>query len=178
MKLKAFFISILAMLMLFTACANDTSNSDIPEGMQLFSNENVDYTAYVPSDWTVDMSTGTLSAYVSSVDASNVTITGAILENTTMSLDEYWEGYAEDFKETFSDMKYEGEVPTTTTLDSLPANKYVYTATVTGNEYKFMQVVCITKAKVYVITYTSTPDMYDENIEDVEKILDTFTFNS
>ncbi|MBQ4601776.1 MAG: hypothetical protein IJB24_02845, partial [Clostridia bacterium] len=66
---------------------------------------------------------------------------------------------------------------TTTTLSGEPANKYVYTATVTGTTYQFMQIVCIREMTVYVITYTSTPDSYDSNMEDVEKILDNFSFN-
>lgn len=177
MKLKTLFVAVFSLLILFTGCSSETTDESVPDGMQLLSDENVDFTAYVPSDWTVDMSTGTVSAYVSSVDSSNVSITGSVLEDMQMTPDEYWESYKADFETTFSDMEYVGEVPIATTLDSVAANKYVYTATVTGTEYQFMQVVCITGGEVYVITYTSTPDKYEDNIEDVESILDSFTFD-
>lgn len=177
MKLKALLISVIAVLLLFTGCSNgNTADIEAPEGMKLFSNEHVDYTAFVPLSWTIDMSTGTLSAYVSSADSSNVSITAQAL-SAPMSADDYWKSYEEDFKATFDDMEYEGDVPTTTTLSDLAANKYVYTASVTGNQYKFMQTVCVKGTTVYIITYTSTPDKYDSNLEDVYKILDNFSFN-
>ena len=175
MKLKALFVFVILLMMLLTGCSQ-TTDTEAPDGMKLFSNEHVDYTAYVPAQWIVDMSTGTLSAYVSSADASNISITAQATRGI-MTLDEYWKGYEEDFNSTFTDMEYVGEVPATTTLSGLPANKYVYTATVTGTSYKFMQVVCIKETNVYVITYTSTPEQYDSNLEDVEKILDNFSFN-
>ena len=177
MKLKAIITILITTLMIFTGCAStNTGGDNAPEGMKLFSNENTDYTAYIPVSWTMDMSTGTLSAYVSSADASNISITAQILKGAS-TLDDYWKGYEADFKATFGDMEYIGEVPTTTTLAGEPANKYVYTATVTGNVYKFMQVVCIREMTVYVITYTSTPENYDGNMSDVEKILKNFSFN-
>ncbi|MBR4881419.1 MAG: DcrB-related protein, partial [Clostridia bacterium] len=169
MKFKSLFLILILTVMIFSGCSQE-SNIEVPDGMKLFSNEHTDYTAFVPANWIVDMSTGTLSAYVSSADASNIRITAQTLEAPT-TLDDYWKGYEEDFKATFDDMEYVGEAPTTTTLSGLAANKYVYTATVTGTEYKFMQVVCIREMTVYVITYTSTPEGYDSNMEDVEKIL-------
>lgn len=175
MKLKALFVLLILSVMIFSGCAK-TSDIEAPDGMKLFSNEHTDYTAFVPVNWIVDMSTGTLSAYVSSADASNVSITAQALSAPT-TLDDYWKGYEEDFKLTFADMEYIGEAPTTTTLSGEAANKYVYTATVTGTQYKFMQMVCIKNMTVYVITYTSTPEAYDGNMEDVEKILDNFSFN-
>lgn len=176
MKLKSLFLILILTVMIFSGCSAQQSEVEVPDGMKLFSNEHTDYTAFVPVSWIVDMSTGTLSAYVSSADASNISITAQTLEGIT-TLDDYWKGYEEDFKSTFEDMEYVGDAPVTTTLDKEPANKYVYTATVTGTEYKFMQIVCIREMTVYVITYTSTPEGFDTNMEDVEKILDHFSFN-
>ena len=95
-----------------------------------------------------------------------------------MTLDEYWQDYAEDFEATFTDMEYIGDAPTATTLSGIAANKYEYTATVTGNSFRFMQTVCIKDNTVYVITYTSTEENYESNLDDVYKILDNFSFNS
>ena len=175
MKFKAFIVFAISCALILSGCAK--SDTQTPSGMKLFSGENVDYTAYVPENWTVDMSTGTLSAYVSSVDASSVTITAMVMEDPKMTLDQYWESYKSDFESTFDDMEYEGDAPTAITLDGLAANKYVYTANVTGIQYKFMQVTCINAGKVYVITYTSTPEKYDGNISDVDNIIANFSFD-
>lgn len=86
------------------------------------------------------------------------------------SIEEYWEYYAADFKKTFGDMEYvtEGE---NTLMSGKAAKKYVYTATVTGQKYKFMQVVMLDKGTVYIYTYTALPDNYDTNLENAEAIL-------
>ena len=86
------------------------------------------------------------------------------------SAEEYWEYYAADFKKTFGDMKYETEGENTL-MSGKAAKKYVYTANVTGQEYKFMQVVLLDKGTIYIYTYTALPDNYDKNLENAEAIL-------
>lgn len=177
MKRKTLLIVLLTLVILLCGCSSSSdSDSDVPAGMNKFYNEHVDYKAYIPGEWTVDYSTAVLKAQAFN-DPSNISITAQSV-NPGMTLDSYWKGYEEDFKATFANMEYEGEVPTTTTLSGLPANKYVFTAEVTGNTYKFMQVVCIHNSTVYVITYTSTPDKYESFIEDVYKVLDSFAFDN
>ena len=97
-------------------------------------------------------------------------------ENITMTPDEYWADYKEDFTNTFSDIAFEGEGEATL-VDKIAAKKYVYTATVTGIQYKFMQVVTITNGTVYIFTYTSTPANYDTHLEEVNDILSYIEFN-
>lgn len=178
MRKIALVISLLITVsVIFTACSGNSQNTDgIPEGMKLFSGENVDYTAYVPETWVVDMSTGTLGAYVSSVDNSNISIAGYVLDEAATTLDQYWKNYEEDYKKTFSDMEYTEDTKDIT-VDSLPAKQYTYTATVTGIQYKFRQVVCINSGKVYILTYTSTPDLFDSHTDDINDIISTFKFN-
>lgn len=86
------------------------------------------------------------------------------------SVGDYWEYYEADFRKTFGDMEYEvhGE---NVLLSAKAAKKYVYTATVTGQKYKFMQVVMLDKGTVYIYTYTALPDNYDNNLEKAEAIL-------
>lgn len=86
------------------------------------------------------------------------------------SVEEYWEYYAADFKKTFSDMEYETEGENAL-MSGKAAKKYVYTATVTGQKYKFLQVVMLDKGTVYIYTYTALPDNYDKNLENAEAIL-------
>lgn len=86
------------------------------------------------------------------------------------TVDEYWAYYEGQFKATFSDLAYsvEGE---NTTLAGMKAKKYVYTATVTGQTYEFMQVVALKTGTVYIFTYTSTEALFDSHLEDVNAIL-------
>jgi len=176
-KLRRLTALILATVMLtlsFTACKKE--EGDAPNGMMTLSNELVDYNLYVPSGWVADTSTRFISAYVSDIDRTNISMEAFELESSETTLASFWEGYKADFEATFSEMEYavEGE---TMLLGGVPANRYVYTATVTGVQYKFMQVVAIKGLTVYIFTYTAKPDKYDEHLQAVDAILEYFTFD-
>ena len=200
-KIVAFVCSVILCLSL---CACKQIDPNVPDGLKLVETESKDYSLFVPEDWSVDMSTGVVSAYASLVDQSNVSFTGfaikmrdlyaeTVASSDTGSdadvkgiIDVFWESYSEDFAETFGDsMKYIDEngeesdspVYVRTTLGGLEANKYTYTARVTGETYKFTQVVCIEAGYVYILTYTAVTESYDEHLEDVESIIANFKFN-
>nr|MBQ4317973.1 hypothetical protein [Clostridia bacterium] len=168
---------ILAFVMLSLPLASCQKQEDsAPNGMKQLSNELVDYNLYVPSGWVEDVSTRFVSAYVSDIDRTNISMEAFELEASDTTLASFWEGYKSDFEATFSEMEYavEGE---TMLLGGVPANRYVYTATVTGVQYKFMQVVAIKGLTVYIFTYTAKPDKYDEHLQAVDAILEYFTFD-
>lgn len=168
------FLSLLiaaACLLSFAACS---SNSDIPAGMKPLSNENVDYNLYVPQDWVINSQTGFMCAYFSENDNSNISMEAFEIEDMNMSIDDFWASYENDFASTFSDMEYVKRE--TTLLDGLAANKYVYTATVTGIEYQFMQLVCIRAGIVYIFTYTADVSVYESHIAEVDYIIEQFNF--
>jgi len=89
---------------------------------------------------------------------------------TITTVEEYWAYYEGQFKATFSDLTYsvEGE---NVMLAGMKAKKYVYTATVTGQTYQFMQVVALKTGTVYIFTYTSTEEVFDSHMEKVNAIL-------
>ncbi len=91
--------------------------------------------------------------------------------------EEYWEYYSKEFEKTFSDMEYviKGE---DMLLSKKAAKKYVYTATVTGEEYKFMQVVMLNAGTVYIFTYTATVENYDTHLSEVEGIIGYISIDS
>ena len=177
MKLKAFILTLLAAVMLFSSCAAK-KDTDIPDGMQLLSNKYVDYTAYVPEEWKVNEPTATPYAYVGTQDASSVNIVAQSYTNeqAEAGLEGYWKSYSKDFKKTLSDFDCQSK-PTEILLDGVAAHQYVYTATLSGIEYKYQQTICMHEGYVYIITYTSTPELYDEHTDEVKKIIKTFKFD-
>lgn len=191
MKIKIF---LLAICMLFTAVAASSCQSKdnwVPKGMKKITTAAVDYTMYVPVGWTTDISTGVVSAYVSPTDRSNITMIAFNLENenVSMSIADYWAKYEGELLQTFPDMKYTDEVTTAETasnskyvpvsmvLGGIAANKYIYTASVTGVTYKYMQVICIRGGVAYLFTYTVIPENFDNHLSEVENILANFSFN-
>jgi len=202
MKIKIILFVISMLFIVFTVSCNEKDNW-IPKGMKKVSTDAVDYTMYVPDSWTVDISTGVISAYVKSTDRSNITMIAFNLENedADMTIDDYWTKYESELRQTFPDIKYteiqdESEttetateettaeststdkyIPTTTLLDGISANKYIYTATVTGVTYKYMQVICIRGGIAYLFTYTTVPENFDIHLEQIDRILENFSFN-
>lgn len=165
----------------FTGCSSG-SDSWHPAGMKLASSEDADYKMWVPESWTVDMSTGITSAYAGSGDYSNVSVTAQNLsgEQNYLTPSEYWEIYKTDLEATFPDIAYDEDTEggISLMLDENAAMKYSYTATVTGTEFHFISVVCIRSGTVYLITYTAQPAIYENHLEEVQNILDNFSFIS
>lgn len=168
-------------LSVFTGCSSG-SDSWHPAGMKLASSEDADYKMWVPESWTVDMSTGITSAYAGSGDYSNVSVAAQNLsgEQNYLTPSEYWEIYKTDLEETFPDIAYDEDTEggISLLLDENAAMKYSYTATVTGTEFHFISVVCIRSGTVYLITYTAQPAIYENHLEEVQNILDNFSFIS
>ncbi len=164
---------LLAAMLLFCGCSSDGSGA--PNGMKALSNELVDYNLYVPTGWTEDISTRFVSAYVSDNDRTNVSMEAFEIEKPDgMTPASFWESYQADFEATFSDMELLSS--DSMLLGGQPAMKYVYNATVTGDSYRFMQVICIRGVTVYIFTYTASPDRYDVHLQAVEAILSYFSF--
>ena len=168
-------------LSVFTGCSSG-GDSWHPAGMKLASSEDADYKMWVPEGWTVDMSTGVTSAYAGGGDYSNVSVTAQNLsgEQNYLTPAEYWETYKADLETTFPDIAYDEDTAEgiSLLLGENAAMKYSYTATVPGTEFHFISVVCIRSGTVYLITYTAQPAIYEKHLEEVQSILDNFTFNS
>jgi hypothetical protein len=81
---------------------------------------------------------------------------------------------ADTAAESVSDSKY---VPVSMVLGGIAANKYIYTASVTGVTYKYMQVICIRGGVAYLFTYTVIPENFDNHIAEIDRILENFSFN-
>lgn len=164
--MKNILLCILALCLCLplAACADTEDGYNVPDGYALFSSDfTEDFYAIVPDDWTIDMSTGVLSAKCSSVDSTNVSILTQSLSKS-MTLEEYWQEYG------VKNASVLGEVTYTTEGTSLllarqgdrqvAAKHYVYKATVDGTVYVFDQVISILDGYVYILTMTATEANY------------------
>lgn len=148
--------------------------SSAPMGFKEISDEALTYHLYVPDDWTADLSTGITSAYYSGIDPSNISVTAFELDYGITSLDDYWAMIEPDLKAVFPDLEYVDQ--SDAKLDGVDAKQYIYTASMSGKSYKFMQLIAVKSNTIYTFTYTAEADKYDEHIEDVLAILDYFDF--
>ena len=181
-SLKKIIIALFAVILCFCAVSCGDKDDFVPAGYKRASNKNADHTLYVPEGWVVDMSTGVTSARASKNDSSNISFMSFELDKSLINsetsegdekdvIDRFWDYYSAEFLKTFPDMKYDEEAKGANMLVSkLKAKKYIYTATVTGAEYKFMQIVVIKGETVYLLTYTAKAELFDEHYDTVIKI--------
>ncbi len=178
--LKKLLIALFAIFLCLGTVSCGDKDDFVPAGYKRASNKNADHTLYVPEGWIVDISTGVTSARVSKADTSNISFMSFELDEAMLSaeeneekeiLDKFWDYYSAEFSKTFPDMKYdENAFGANMLVSKLKAKKYIYTATVTGAEYKFMQIVVIKGETVYLLTYTAKAELFDEHYDTVIKI--------
>ncbi len=87
--MKKRFVAILSLIaaltLIFVGCSDDSA----PEGFKNVANENDAFFLYVPTTWVSNTAGGTASAYYSSSDTSNVSMTCMLMSSELMSLDDY-----------------------------------------------------------------------------------------
>ena len=182
---------ILLSCALFTSCGSERDENGVLKGMKLISAESASYKFYVPTTWQADVASGATIAHYSMTDTSSISVMVFTLENSDSNVYDWWKSFLSDFNNVYEDFELISE-DKEATLDGAPASKFVFKGALThkddetGKEYKevfkFMQVAAVkSKAlsapEVYVITYTSSPEVYDDHIEEVNKMVEEFKFN-
>ncbi len=177
MKIKAtaFLLAMILMLGMLTSCGASTEDGGAPFGMKTISTELVDYNLHVPSTWLEDISTGVITARYSDTDASNISMMRVEMGVNEATLDDFWAGHKAGFEATFTDLEMVEE-GTDMLLGGQAAKRYIYTATMLDMNYRFMQVAAIKGGYVYLFTYTSTDGLYESHIDDVNSIIEHFSF--
>lgn len=169
--MKKFVVLLLALLML-AGCAKDEAG--VPDNMQLASREDVAYCLYVPKTWNVNTDSGVSSAYYSSTDSSNVSVMSYYPEAESMSIDDYWKLTEAEYQTSFQGYSFVSSE--TTLLGGRKAGKYTFDLTVGTEQVRMMQVIAAYDSMFYIFTYTSAPETFDSHAEEVQTIVDNFTF--
>jgi hypothetical protein len=168
---KLILILLLAgMTLSLASCNKNNDEYAAPSGFMTASAESADFYFYVPDDWTVDYTTAAAGAYFSASDPSSVSVMAWDLEYSDTTVDEWWELNQGEIEAVFQNFNLESEE--NTTINSLYAKKYTYTADLGDFSYKIMQAACVKNSTVYLFTYTSLPENYDAHIEEVNQMLD------
>ena len=173
-----FLIDTLTLLTLvLTGCSDKTA----PDGYQNAAGDSEAFYLYVPTTWVLNNSGGTASAYYSSDDYSNVTMTCMVIDPDEMDeLEEYkaitlaeLESVLPDFKvvETPVDSDIPEEEKAPLTLGGRDAISFEYECTLGGKTYRYMQVVTLKDDFFYLLTYTSLAENYDKHLEAIGGII-------
>ena len=151
-----------------------------PEGMMLISNKNIVlYSLYVPSTWIIDEQSAMTMAHASNENKSSVSVMQWNMAQGLTTIDEWWNDYHKaEMQSTWQQrfvIKSEG---TEVTLGANEAKAYEYEISLSGLTYRFYVVASIDQGSIHVLTYTSTADLFESELNTVkEQIIPNFKFN-
>jgi len=171
---KIIFTILTSVMLLISLAA--CSQSDVPEGYQLVACEGDEFRLYVPTQWIVNTSSGTTSAYYTS-DAEVAVTVSKTEDANGLSLEEYWEKCNEQYKSELDEYSYDGNVKKVV-LGAKAGHRRIFSAKITKfseienknvtKEYKFLQVMAKNGEDMYVLTYYAPSDKFDALLEIVE----------
>lgn len=187
--MKRLFICVLILIFgafLFASCGK----SGVPDGMTLASDPDLDgFVLYVPKGYTIDRSTGVLTAYVSELDPTSVSATMVAPEEDSIA--DYWaanlpllEAIADEGTELQFD---ESNAEIAVGKEELAGRAWIYSFTRGGVNYKVTQIFVpkgeTLSAGMAILTYTGKIDAtvtgtvgYTKHINHFQKIVDNFSF--
>ncbi len=187
MKTKNLISLVLALVLLcgmMASCSKETeSGLSIPSYMQSIASEMGDYELIVPSEWLVETTQGMTSAYAEDQVRSNITVCANELSTDITTVEAYWDYFSAQFSAVFTDFTLLEAEPAKITIGSehqghsVEGLQYHYTATVGDVKYRWLQTVCLHKGTIYIITFTTTVDMYEEREEELVEIFRYFYFS-
>ena len=175
----------------FVACSDDEGEY-IPEGMQIANCEGDDFRLYVPTSWNLNNAYGVAGAYYNiSVQSTVSVVKYPVTEEMKATLPEggdatknaaRLDAFAEQYCKAAIASQAVGEVLveendlSISLLDDVTAHQYHYYATVKGENLHFLTVIGERGGAFYVFTFTCAPDLYENLLPDVEKMLTEFIF--
>ena len=145
-----------------------------PEGMEIASSDNVEYRLYVPETWICDAASGKSEAYYPESQRSNVSVTSFAPENS-ISVENYFVQCETEYKKSVPGYERIGEAQERTVAERT-AYSYTYRAVVEDQPFTVMQTLFAYNGMIYSFTYTAREEQFETHLEDVEAMLDAFTF--
>ncbi|MCI8611193.1 MAG: hypothetical protein HFE66_04645 [Clostridiales bacterium] len=174
MKRTGFLLVTLLLALSMILCGCEKQASDVPAGMQLASSEDADYLFYVPEGWRVDKSSLYAAAYFSSGDATSISVTAFGVNMTDDTVSSWWENYTEQFTGIYEKMEVTAQEEAV--LGGIDGMKYTFDATLNEKEYRYIIVAALRENYIYYITYTSTPEYYEDHLDELDLVLEHFAF--
>ena len=181
---------LICLLILTAALLASCSKSDVPEGMTLASDPDLDgFVFYVPDGYVIDRSTGVLIAFLSDLDPTSMSATMIAPEEESLSA--YWDARRagiDALADTGTTVAYESENEECPVGKAeLPGRAWIYSFTRGGVNYKVMQVLVqkgdTPSEGVAILTYTGKVDAtvtgtvgYTDHLKDFEISVANFSF--
>lgn len=148
----------------------------VPEGMQLISNNAVDYLMFVPENWKISVNTGISAAYASETDKASVSTVAFNTDNA--DIDSFWASYEADITSTLGAPVYIDEANKfeECKLDGYDARTYAFLLTSGDVQYRYSETVLIRNGYVYIITCCAEASAFEAHSSEFARVLSEFRF--
>lgn len=167
-------VSVIVALVMLSMCMVSCSQSTAPDGYQQVSGDDVAYLFYAPTTWSINSAGAVNSAYFSIDDPAMVMVTFYAPDSEQADIDSFWTYVEEQYKTSYQN--YALVESGMATLGTRNAAKYVFTATIGGDDYKVMQLITGYGNHYYAMTYMASPETFDSHLEEVEAMAGHFSF--
>lgn len=173
-KLLSLLCAAIVCISAFMLSSCGKEETDAPRGMKLASSEDADYIMYVPEAWKVDRSTLYTSAFFSSGDATSISTAAYGMNYTDKTVDDWWGSFEEEMRSLYTDISDIQKEDAT--LGGVDGAKYTFSASLNGKEYNYIITAALRSNYIYYVTYTSTPDYYENHLEELDEVISNFAF--
>lgn len=146
-----------------------------PAGMEIASAEHLEYRLYVPTAWICNADSGMSEAYYPESGRSNISVTSFAPELST-TVQDYFLECEKSYAASLPNYERISESPTERQVAGRIAYSYVYRVVADGVEFRIMQTMLAYNDMLYSITYTALAENFELHMNDVEAILNAFTF--
>jgi hypothetical protein len=190
-------LSLLSLLSLSSCSPREPDNiaavlvTETGEVFRLANNDAVNFHFYYPENFILDKNAAMISIFITDhefVDdelETGMTLSVPVNPNLTVNVftlgadfanvEQYWNDYIRpSLNMAFSDISIESSADVE--VAGLPGRKYVYSASLGGQEYKCVHVIFFRNREVYKLLYTATPGTFDRHSGVVDVVTGTFTF--
>lgn len=155
----------------FAACSKDEG---VPDGYQLVSGDDVAYRFYAPTQWSLNTGSDVDSVYYSDIDRSMVMVSFYLPDEDQKNVDALWTYVENQYKSQYKN--YQLIESAAATLGGKNAKSYTFTANIGDTDYKIMQVVAGYKDYYYMLSYMTSPELFDLHLADVNGMIGVFSF--
>ncbi len=147
-------------------------DENTPDGFYLASHTKYEYRLYVPDTWTVDTKSMIPSATFSDVDVSNISLSTFTVNSGVPDGKSYWEQFKKNYGYELTEVTFNESAK----LGKYDALEVEYITDISGLVFHVKQVYLSTPSLIYIFTYTSDTEHYDQHMEDVNTMISMFEF--
>lgn len=165
---------VIAAMLACGALASCGEKAEHP-GYKLARGDADDFDFYVPQSWTVSMTEGTVAAYCSPADPSSISLMPGELEHADSTPDDWWAAYESEFSSIYTD--YSLIEAKDDSLGGCAARTFVFSGKLLDNEYHFEITAAVRSGRIYMLTFTSTPDKYENHADTLADVKEFVKFH-